>query len=204
MCRWPGAGEAAAYASRRPGLALGLHLDLGEWLFRDGDWKAAYEVLSMDDARAVEHEIRAQIRAFRELVGADPTHIDSHQHVHRVEPVTSVALRIAEEVGVPLRGFDGRVRYCGDFYGRTQEGPLHEAITAQALTELVRALPDGVTELACHPGEGSESDNEYAGERRLEVAALTDSRVRAALKHEEIRLCSFSELTRPAGDSREG
>lgn len=205
MCRWPGASEAAGYAARRPALALGLHLDLGEWLYRAGDWSAAYEVVPMDDAEAVERETRAQLEAFRGLVGTDPTHLDSHQHVHRHEPVTSVALRIAEEIGVPLRSVDARVRYCGDFYGRSREGPLHEAISPQALIELMRALPEGVTELACHPGEGSESDEEYVMERRLEVAALTDSRVRATLEREGIRLGSFADLVaQPPADSREG
>jgi len=194
MCRWPGAAEAAGYATERPALALGLHVDLGEWVYRDGRWEPAYEVVAVEDAEAVEYEIRAQLRAFRQLVGGDPTHLDSHQHVHRVEPVASVALRVTEEIGVPLRSHDARVRHCGDFYGRTREGPLHEAITAHALIDLVSALAEGVTELACHPGEGSDSDPEYGMERQLEVAALTDSRVRAALEREGIRLCSFADF----------
>jgi len=194
MCRWPGAAAAAGYATQRPALALGLHLDLGEWVYREGRWEPAYEVVAVEDAEGVECEIRAQLRAFRELVRAEPTHLDSHQHVHRVEPVASVALRVAEEIGVPLRSHDARVRHCGEFYGRTREGPLHEAITAHALINLVRGLPEGVTELACHPGDGSESDREYGMERQLEVAALTDSRVRTTLDREGIRLCSFADF----------
>lgn len=195
MCRWPGTAEAATYGSRCSALALGLHLDLGEWTYRKGDWTPAYEVVDFEDARAVESEIRGQLAAFRELVGRDPTHLDSHQHVHRFEPVASLALQLAEEIGVPLRTYDALIGYCGDFYGRTREGrPLHEAITVQALIDLVRALPEGVTELACHPGEGSESDREYAMERQLEVRALTDFRVRAALDREGIRLCSFADF----------
>lgn len=195
MCRWPGAAEAAIYASRRPALALGLHLDLGEWIYREGDWTPAHEVVDLEDVHAVEAEVRGQLRAFRELVGADPTHLDSHQHVHRVEPIASVVLQLAEEIGVPLRSYDARIRHCGDFYGRTREGdPLHEAITAEALINLVRALPEGVTELGCHPGEGSQSDHEYVIERQLEVHALTDSRVRVTLDDEGIGLCSFADF----------
>lgn len=195
MCRWPGAAEAVRYASGRPALALGLHLDLGEWVYREGDWTPAYEVVDFEDPHAVESEIRGQLAAFRELVGGDPTHLDSHQHVHRFEPVAALARQLAEEIGVPLRSYDPRIRYCGDFYGRTREGrPLHEAITVQALIGLLRALPEGVTELACHPGEGSLSDGEYARERQLEVRALTDFRVRATLDRENIGLCSFADL----------
>lgn len=195
MCRWHGAAEAARYASQRPALGLGLHLDLGEWIYREENWEPAYEVVEVEDAEAVESEIRAQLRAFREFVRADPTHLDSHQHVHTVEPVGSVALRVAEEIGVPLRSHDARIRHCGDFYGRTREAPLHEAITAQALIDLVRALPKGVTELACHPGEGSQSDREYGMERQLEVAALTDPNVRTTLDREGIELCSFADFS---------
>ncbi len=195
MCRWTGAAEAGGYARRRPALAVGLHLDLGEWLYREGDWTPAYQVVDFEDAQAVEAEIRDQLAAFRELVGGDPTHLDSHQHVHRFEPVASLALQVAEEIGVPLRSHDPRIRYCGDFYGRTREGrPLHEAITGEALIGLLRALPEGVTELACHPGEGSLNDGEYAIERQLEVRALTDFRVRATLDREGIGLCSFADL----------
>ena len=195
MCRWPGAAEAARYASRRPALAGGLHLDLGEWRHREGDWTPAYEVVDFEDEQAVESEIRGQLAAFRGLVGRDPTHLDSHQHVHRFEPVASVALDVAEEIGVPLRSRDPRIGYRGDFYGRTREGrALHEAITVQALVDLLRSLPEGVTELGCHPGEGSQSDGEYVTERQLEVRALTDFRVRATLDSEGIGLCSFADF----------
>ncbi len=195
MVRWPAAEAAVAAARSHPRLSLGLHIDLGEWFFEGGDWHPLYQVVPTDDPDALTAEVDRQLARFRELVGRDPTHIDSHQHVHRVEPVATVALQVAEEIGVPLRTYDARIGYCGDFYGRTREGrPLHQAITVQALIDLVRALPEGVTELACHPGEGSQSDGEYGMERQLEVRALTDFRVRATLEREGIRLCSFADF----------
>src|ERR1700682_6105944 len=77
MVRWPAAAEAAAYAREHPKLSVGLHLDLGEWSFQEGAWRPLYEVVSMQDAAAVKEEFLRQIEAFRSLVGADPTHIDS-------------------------------------------------------------------------------------------------------------------------------
>src|ERR687893_53407 len=44
MVRWPAAAEAAAYAREHSELSLGLHIDLSEWAYRDGDWRAVYEV----------------------------------------------------------------------------------------------------------------------------------------------------------------
>src|SRR5437764_14850027 len=43
MVRWPAAVEAARYARRHPGLSLGLHVDLGEWAYLDGQWVLVYE-----------------------------------------------------------------------------------------------------------------------------------------------------------------
>ena len=76
--------EAAASAARRvrhgSQLSVGLHLDLGEWVFRDNEWVPLYSVVPTKDAKAVEQEIGRQLSEFRRLVGRDPTHIDSHQH----------------------------------------------------------------------------------------------------------------------------
>ena len=54
MVRWPAAKDAAVYARARPALGVGLHLDLGEWMYRDGQWFALYRVVAEDDAAAVE------------------------------------------------------------------------------------------------------------------------------------------------------
>jgi predicted glycoside hydrolase/deacetylase ChbG (UPF0249 family) len=91
MARQPAAPQAAVLARGLPALAVGLHLDLGQWDYEDGEWRAAYERCPGDDRDAVEAECRSQLAAFRELLGRDPTHLDSHQHVHDGEPVASVA-----------------------------------------------------------------------------------------------------------------
>ena len=53
MTRWLGAGEAALYAREHPQLSVGLHLDLGEWVFRAGDWEPVYCVVPLEDKEAV-------------------------------------------------------------------------------------------------------------------------------------------------------
>src|SRR5438876_11163254 len=79
MVRLPAAIEAAEYARNRPGLSLGLHLDFGEWVYKDKNWKPVYLVVQPDDARALRNEVSRQLAAFRTLMGRDPSHIDSHQ-----------------------------------------------------------------------------------------------------------------------------
>ena len=193
MVLWPAAAEAAAYAGEHPDLALGLHLDLGEWVYREGQWLPAYEVVPADDSPAVTEEAARQLAAFRRLVGRDPTHLDSHQHVHLREPVCSVLSEVAGELAVPLRHYDPRIRYCGDFYGQTGKGqPLPEGISADALIEILAALPSGVTELACHPGLDDGLQSTYRSERAVEVGVLCDPRVRATVAAKDIELCSFA------------
>jgi chitin disaccharide deacetylase len=193
MVRWPAAAEAAAYAREHPDLALGLHFDLGEWIYREGAWLPAYEVVPADDSTVVMEETARQVAAFRHLLGRDPTHLDSHQHVHLREPVRSVLIEIAGELGVPLRHYEPKIRYCGDFYGQTGEGlPLSESISADALIEILAALPPGVTELACHPGLDDELQSTYRSERVEELKILCDPRVRATMTVKEIELCSFT------------
>ncbi|HEY1381418.1 MAG TPA: ChbG/HpnK family deacetylase [Gemmataceae bacterium] len=191
MVRWPAAAAAAEYARAHPGLSVGLHLDLGEWAHRGGEWVCLYRVVPDGDAAAAAREAARQLAAFRDLTGRDPTHLDSHQHVHR-EPAVLAAVRpLADALGVPLRHC-GPVRYCGDFYGQTGKGEsCPESVGPEALIAILKALPAGITELACHPALGDDLDSMYRTERGLEVQTLCDPRVRAALADEGIELCSF-------------
>jgi len=195
MVRWPAATEAAAYGRTHPNFSLGLHIDLGEWIYREDAWVALYEVVSLDDIAVVADEVDRQLAAFRALVSRDPTHIDSHQHVHRSEPVHSVLVKIARKLAVPLRQYSSEVRYCGNFYGQTAKGLSLPGVTSvEGLIKILSALPPGVTELGCHPGLGSDVDSMYRTERVEEVRVLCDPRVRKAIAGDGIELCSFADV----------
>lgn len=195
MVRWPAAAEAAAACRDVPRLGLGLHVDLGEWAYRDGDWSTVYHVVDLQDRRAVACEVAQQLESFRTFVGRDPTHLDSHQHVHLEEPARSVLRDMATRLSVPLRRFTPYIRCCGDFYGQTERGDSLEGnISVEALTELIARLPAGVTELCCHPGLDDDVDTMYRRERCREVATLCDPRVRAAIAARQIELCTFQDV----------
>ncbi len=193
MVRWPAAGDAAAYCRARPGLGLGVHVDLAEWAFREGRWRAVYQVVATDDVDAVAAEVTAQVDTFRRLVGRDPTHLDSHQHVHLHEPVRTAVLDAARTLGVPVRSCTAGLRYCGDFYGQTGTGePWPEGVTVANLRRIIATLGPGVTELGCHPGEGDDAESVYRSERSAEVAVLCHPGVRQALAERGVRLAAFA------------
>lgn len=192
MVRWPAATEAAAYGRAHPDFSLGLHIDLGEHAYRANTWVNLYQVVDLDDPVAVATEVADQLAKFRQLVGQDPTHIDSHQHVHRAEPVRSVVDELARQLGVPLRHFNAAVHFCGKFYGQLRTGEaLPAAISVPGLCNTLATLPTGISELGCHPGVADDVNSMYRDERRVEVQTLCDPRLHAVLATENIQLGSF-------------
>jgi predicted glycoside hydrolase/deacetylase ChbG (UPF0249 family) len=154
-----------------------------------------YEVVPLDDRDAIGEEVQRQLDTFLALLERKPTHVDSHRHVHLREPIRSVAKQIGMGLGVPVRHFTPKVKYCGAFYGQTTDGrPNPDWISAAALIEVLAALSPGVTELACHPGEGDDIGTMYNVERVAETEVLCDPGVRHALAGQEIQLRSFGEL----------
>src|SRR5688500_1911968 len=69
MVRWQAHRDAAAWARRQPSLGVGLHLDLGEWIIKDGEWEPLYEVVDVDDADAVRLELQRQLGLFEDALG---------------------------------------------------------------------------------------------------------------------------------------
>lgn len=192
MVRQGAAVAAAERAVEFPELAIGLHLDLGEWNYEAGEWMQAYSYCDGDDPEAVAAECRAQLERYRALLGRDPTHLDSHQHVHESEPAKGVAETLAAELGVPLR--NRAIRYEGGFYGQSGKGEsFPEGITPNALMELISALPPGWTEIGCHPAAGPVPTSSYDAERQIELATLRDPQVKNLLNVMQINLCSFAQ-----------
>ncbi len=200
----PAARAAAFYARTRQTLGVGLHLELGEWSYRDGHWVEDHVVAPTSDPGAVARETDRQLALFRELTGGDPTHIDSHQHVHCDEPTRSLVVDRAVRLGIPVRSVLGRARHYGGFYGQGPTGERHpEWVGVDSLLATLRGLPPGVTELACHPGAGPDLTGAYAAERRLELETLCHPRVRDAVHDEGIELRTFAHYPLPRVENAE-
>jgi chitin disaccharide deacetylase len=193
MVRWPAAIEAAALARSMPRLSVGLHVDVWEWVYRGGRWEQVYAVAE-EDPEAVTSESRRQLTRFRTLLGRDPSHLDSHQNAHRWEPVRSVLVALADDLGVPLRHCTPEIEHRGDYYGQTAKGePLAGALTFDALHSIVRSLARGTSELGCHPALAVDFESSYGAERMVELEMLRSPRVREMFEAEDVSLVNFDQ-----------
>ena len=197
MVRYPAARAAAEYAGGHPKLSVGLHFDISEWRYSDGEWQPFYVVVDADDQRAVQRELEAQLAAFARMMRRRPTHLDSHQHVHNSEPVRRVMLDAAARLEVPLRDCTPGVTYRGDFYGQTGRGePYPEGIAAGQLQATFESLSPGWSELGCHPGYPEDLDSTYLTEREEEVRVLCRTELKALLRGLNVQLCSYEDYRR--------
>ncbi|HEX2724133.1 MAG TPA: ChbG/HpnK family deacetylase, partial [Gemmatimonadaceae bacterium] len=175
--------------------SLGLHLDLGEWRFEDGGWLPNYERAPLGDAWLLEAEVTAQLERFVSIVGRKPTHLDSHQHAHHNEPLRSVVLAKAAQLGVPVRHFTPSIRYLGDFYGQDEVGNSYpERVSAEFLRAVVGTITEGITELCCHPALIVDFEGAYASERVAEMNALCTADVLSDVQDLGIELISFEAV----------
>jgi chitin disaccharide deacetylase len=180
----PAAADAAWLARGHPALSVGLHYE------EDGP--------EIDDPGHVARTFAAQLARFRELTGMEPTHVDSHHHVHVTRMSTFEPL--VAPLGVPLRG-DGRVHYLGDFYAQPQRGLVElDRVRAPFLLELLSA--DATTEfveLGCHPARISDDlHSSYGSEREVELATLTEPNLRARVERLGLTLASYHDWRRPS------
>jgi predicted glycoside hydrolase/deacetylase ChbG (UPF0249 family) len=176
----PAAAHAAQLAREHPGLSMGLH-------FVD-------DTPALDEPGHAAREFARQLNRFRELIGREPTHVDSHHHVHVRRMPTFAPL--VEPLGVPLRG-DGHVRYLGAFFAHPDPGVVdHDRIGQPFLLRLLGEIPHdaGFTELGCHPGRVSpELQSSYGAPREIELATLTERGLPARIEALGLTLASYHD-----------
>jgi predicted glycoside hydrolase/deacetylase ChbG (UPF0249 family) len=177
------AEHAAALLGAHPALSVGLHFEEDQ-------------VYDLDDPTQVAELFRAQLERFRELTGTDPTHIDSHHHVHREEERLALFRTLAEPLGVPVR-HDGRVAYIGGFWAQWVVGLTNLGyIRRPFLVHLIANEALGrVSELACHPAKViGDFRSSYCDERAVELATLTEPGLREEIEALGVRLVSYREV----------
>jgi predicted glycoside hydrolase/deacetylase ChbG (UPF0249 family) len=190
---------AVRHAESHPSLDIGLHVDTGEWIYRGGQWRPLYVIVDPDAAEStVRDEFRRQLDAFQRLVGREPTHLDSHQHVHRsCATLAEVMMAAAQELHIPLRHMTPSIRYEGGFFGQQARGePYPQGITVENLVAMIRGLPPGLTEISCHPAAATDHESPYGEERTVELDTLTNPSVAEALADHQVTLLGFKQAMR--------
>lgn len=206
--------EAAALSRENPDLGIGLHVALTGGRTA----RPASEVPTLVDARGLQPakpegldgarpeeivaEVEAQFAKFVEIFGRRPTHLDSHHHSHRRPDVFAAVCALARREGLPVRNAGGamgaELKALGlrtnDFF---EEGFFDGGVSVGHLVEILESLPEGVTELMCHPAhEDAElaASSSYARVRVIELSVLCDPEVRAAIRRCGVDLVTFAVL----------
>lgn len=211
------AAEHAAELSRTlPSLATGMHfvLTLGEpltampGLTREGKlgkwlWQMAEEdTLPLEEIR---RELAAQYVRFVALFGCEPTHIDSHHHVHMIPQIFPLVAEFAKEKGVAMRvdralarrdGLDaGGLRssdaFSSAFYGES----ISESLFMQVLDDSAAAGEKSL-EVMCHPAfvDNTIMGSAYCYPRLAELEVLTSAALEQAIAQKGYRLGTYRDL----------
>lgn len=191
MVEGQAAEPAAVLAQELPRLAVGLHFV--------GDRPGA--AVDVEDGSAVACELARQLSLFQRLVGRPPTHLDSHHHLHREPTAMAAFARVARDLGIAVRG-DGSVHFVGGFYGQWEWKVTDLAhVSVAALQGILRdEVPDGWTEVSCHPGYVTpQLRSIYAVEREAEVRTLTDPAIPATIAELGIELVSYADFNARRG-----
>jgi hypothetical protein len=163
------------------------------------------EIVGTGRVRAddVLREFRLQYARGHEILGHAPSHLDTHHWIEADPEVQNAFLELARETGAAVRCLTPAIRDRARAIGvRTPDGYSREFqhaghIDVPALLRILGSLPDGTTELGCHPGEPDpelEGRSSYARERPTELAALTHPDVRRRLDELAIELTTFAVL----------
>lgn len=176
----PAAAEAAEAARSHPELSIGLHF------VEPAD-------VDLNDPDQARQAFTAQLDRFRELVGGDPSHVDSHHHVHATAPRMPIFAELVAPMGVPLRR-TGQVSYIGGFWAQWEPGVTRlENLGREHLRHLIDTeVGEGFTELACHPAHVTgDFSSSYLHEREAELATLTEPGLAEEIEASGVTLVSF-------------
>jgi predicted glycoside hydrolase/deacetylase ChbG (UPF0249 family) len=168
--------------------------------------------ITIQDVKA---EWRAQIEAFIRASRRQPTHLDSHHHASYFSPeLFRTMLELAREYDCAIRfPFTGEVMpelvetnqqvpdLVSEFNPRRPDGFVSafydEGATKEHLLSILEGLPEGTSELMCHPGHvdgASAAELVYNYPRAREFQILTDPSIQEVIQTNGIELTTFAGL----------
>lgn len=217
MVNAPASAAAGRLVRETPALDVGVHLALTYGrpitdparipsLVEPGGAFPAKPAAFLGTGRANAEEALAEYRAqydrARELIGREPSHLDSHHWLHDEPALEWAIIELGRQTGAAVRQQSAaqrdRFRAAGlrtpDVFRREFQHAGH--IDVPRLLGLLGDTADGITELMCHPGEPDldlAATSAYAADRVTELATLCDPRVSAGIREAGITLATFAD-----------
>lgn len=179
--------EAVRIAREHPQLSVGLHVNFTN---------EAQRLVEFEDPVVCRAELRRQFDTFLDLMGRLPTHLDSHQHVHRARGRRPFFEELADEHRIALRDRPPVV-FKGGFYAQWESGASDPSkVSLAALERILRnEIHDaGIYEMSCHPGYLDPAVRMvYHRDREWELATLCDPKLPQILDEEGIELIGYTQ-----------
>ncbi len=175
-------------------------------------WEEHYGVF---DEEIVFNEFDAQFARFQSLIGKNPDHLDTHYNTSCVEPVYRAYGRLAKKYNLPVRqpvGYRGNgvvksfttetseLIHTQDAHSHLRkEGVLmatyfsleyinlHEDYVQAMRDEISKIKENESIEISFHPGYREDW-------RRKQVEILMDPRLKDALKEDNVKIITYSQL----------
>ena len=172
------------------------------------------------DLEQVRLEWRAQIERFITATGKTPDHLDSHHHTSfftagLFRTMLDLAVEYACAIRSPLRSLGGKglpaevewefAEFGAPLLAEFSRGTsdvfvadfYDEGATLPSLLAILERLPEGTTELMCHPAYVDDdlfAVSSYVGQRERELGVLTDPALARAIASSGILLRTFGEI----------
>lgn len=220
MVNMPGLGDAVRLAGLHPELGVGLHFNLTygrpisdprlipSLVQADGRFHPISAICSRE-LRDIEIELSAQWNRFI-ATGLRPTHLDAHHHLHQTFPEVYEAMaRLAAKENIPMR--KPQLPYGENEHATPLPLTVNHVLLdtyenedgLQKLLSYLRHLPDGSTEIMCHPGYVDETlrgISQLTQERESELMVFRNPAVSETIRDRGIRLIHYGLLGSPRNE----
>ena len=175
-------------------------------------WDASDEE---DFLREMRYEMQSQFKAFEQLTGVKPDHMDSHHNICFKHPLLKrITLELLEDYKIPIRD-PAKTNWLSVAKGSKIDDPLLAELqnsnvrvartlrdfrgsgaTIENLCHMLRSIPEtGIHELMCHAGYVDDELNRissYNSLREVELNILRMPEVKSVIKEEKIHLTTYA------------
>ncbi len=214
MTNMPGFYHGIEIMKEHKNLDVGIHFVLttgqplspkdkiNSLLNNSGNFEHNIERLAIADKEELKLELETQLKKFLDT-GFTPSHIDFHHEVNFAKNAVEVAIEIAKEYSLPMRGFEEHSRALMDKSGvkhpqRFLHGFYGDNLTTKDLINQINlGKEEEIIEIMCHPAFVDKfllDNSSYNRQRVIELDILTNIEIINFVKEKNIKLINFKEI----------